>query len=328
MPRRDRCDASRRSPGSWSRRESPWVQRPCNYDTLVHVATSPAGVYCRISQDRDGAGLGVERQEQDCRNLPTARSRWRTVYTDNDIRVFRQKTTGYQALLEPSRPESSGRAGVAPRRLHRSPRSWSTTSLFGAQCDDALRDRRPLGSVDTVGPGHGPHVGHVERYESEHKSERIQPGPPAAGHGRGPARRTRAPTATNRRLTVRTVRPRWSPPPPRRSSPGSVCDRSCATSTSAMCRPRPVRAVVEPAAAGHPDTAAHRRAVSPPGRGCRRGAVARPDRRIHLASRPSDPHRPVTRPQQRPGRHRQILRHRPVPVRDMRRGVAAKHLRR
>ncbi|MER5688882.1 hypothetical protein [Streptomyces sp. NPDC002205] len=28
-----------------------------------------AAIYCRISQDRGGAGLGVARQEEDCRAL-------------------------------------------------------------------------------------------------------------------------------------------------------------------------------------------------------------------------------------------------------------------
>ncbi|HEX9497165.1 MAG TPA: hypothetical protein VF926_01955, partial [Mycobacterium sp.] len=34
------------------------------------VATPPrAGIYVRISDDREGRGLGVERQEEDCRAL-------------------------------------------------------------------------------------------------------------------------------------------------------------------------------------------------------------------------------------------------------------------
>jgi site-specific DNA recombinase len=44
------------------------------------------GIYCRISRDRVGAGLGVERQEEDCRDLAN-RLRWDVVdvYTDNDL---------------------------------------------------------------------------------------------------------------------------------------------------------------------------------------------------------------------------------------------------
>ena len=36
------------------------------------MSTKSAGIYVRISQDRGGAGLGVERQEQECRALAAA----------------------------------------------------------------------------------------------------------------------------------------------------------------------------------------------------------------------------------------------------------------
>ena len=43
-------------------------------------------IYCRISKDRSGESLGVERQEQDCRQL-AERLGWEVVgvYIDNDI---------------------------------------------------------------------------------------------------------------------------------------------------------------------------------------------------------------------------------------------------
>ena len=45
-----------------------------------------AAIYARISRDREGAGLGVERQEADCRAL-AERLGWDVVavYVDNDI---------------------------------------------------------------------------------------------------------------------------------------------------------------------------------------------------------------------------------------------------
>lgn len=57
-------------------------------------ATKPraAAIYCRISDDHNGAGLGVKRQEEDCRALakshgwPVAR-----VFTDNDLSAYRGK---------------------------------------------------------------------------------------------------------------------------------------------------------------------------------------------------------------------------------------------
>ncbi|MBA3489531.1 MAG: recombinase family protein, partial [Longispora sp.] len=48
-----------------------------------------AGIYVRISQDREGAGLGVARQETDCRAL-CERLGWTVVdvYADNDTSAY------------------------------------------------------------------------------------------------------------------------------------------------------------------------------------------------------------------------------------------------
>ncbi|MBR7838272.1 recombinase family protein [Actinospica durhamensis] len=50
------------------------------------------GIYCRISQDRTGAGLGVARQEADCRALVERRG-WTVadVYADNDVSAYSGK---------------------------------------------------------------------------------------------------------------------------------------------------------------------------------------------------------------------------------------------
>lgn len=50
------------------------------------------GLYTRISEDLDGAGLGVTRQEADCRKLASLRG-WTVagVYTDNDVSAFKVK---------------------------------------------------------------------------------------------------------------------------------------------------------------------------------------------------------------------------------------------
>lgn len=86
--------------------------------------TRRAVVYCRISRDRAGAGLGVERQEADCRAL-AERLGWSVVAvrTDNDISAYSGKPRpGYAALLEDLR---AGRADAVlawhPDRLHRRP---------------------------------------------------------------------------------------------------------------------------------------------------------------------------------------------------------------
>lgn len=51
-----------------------------------------AGIYCRISDDRQGDGLGVERQRNDCRAL-AKRLGWEVVdlYEDNDVSAYSGK---------------------------------------------------------------------------------------------------------------------------------------------------------------------------------------------------------------------------------------------
>ncbi|WP_276322862.1 recombinase family protein [Streptomyces sp. F001] len=51
--------------------------------------TRRAAIYCRISQDRGDAGLGVARQEEDCRAL-CARAGWDVVAVcpDNDVSPY------------------------------------------------------------------------------------------------------------------------------------------------------------------------------------------------------------------------------------------------
>jgi site-specific DNA recombinase len=68
----------------------------------VNTESRPAAVYCRISQDRSGEGLGVERQKEDGRALAASLG-WSVVqvYTDNDITAYKDKPRpGYQAMLE------------------------------------------------------------------------------------------------------------------------------------------------------------------------------------------------------------------------------------
>jgi len=60
-----------------------------------------AGIYVRISDDRDGRGLGVARQEHDCRALAATRG-WGVVevFTDNDVSATsRRKRPEYERLL-------------------------------------------------------------------------------------------------------------------------------------------------------------------------------------------------------------------------------------
>ena len=105
-----------------------------------------AAIYTRISQDREGAGLGVERQEADCRAL-AERLGWTivAVHADNDLSAYSGKPRpGYLALL------ADLRAGAADAvvcwhtdRLHRSPRNWRTTSRSASAVGCRPRRSRP-----------------------------------------------------------------------------------------------------------------------------------------------------------------------------------------
>jgi site-specific DNA recombinase len=77
--------------------------------------TRRAAIYCRISRDRIGAGLGVERQETECREL-AARLGWTVavVYVDNDISAYSGKARpGYRALLEDLKDVDAPRGTLA-----------------------------------------------------------------------------------------------------------------------------------------------------------------------------------------------------------------------
>ena len=81
-------------------------------------------IYCRMSRDKEGAGLGIERQRQDCEALAaTLGVEVIAVYSDNDLSAYSGKPRpGYRQLLADLR---TGRADTVlawhTDRLHRSP---------------------------------------------------------------------------------------------------------------------------------------------------------------------------------------------------------------
>jgi site-specific DNA recombinase len=136
-----------------------------------------AGIYARISADRDGTRLGVERQESDCAALCAARG-WEVAHTyvDNDVSAYSGRTRpGYEQLLT-AIADGSVDAVVAwhPDRLHRSPAELerfidlvehhrvAVATVQGGQYDLSTAAGRMTARV----------VGAVARHESEHKSER------------------------------------------------------------------------------------------------------------------------------------------------------------
>lgn len=141
--------------------------------------TKRGAIYCRISEDRTGAGLGVERQREDCEAL-AARLGVDVVatYSDNDVSAFSGKPrAGYVAMLDAIR---AGDVDVVlawhEDRLHRSPR----------ELEDYIDVCRPravptqfaqAGELDlTTSSGRmtARIRGAVARQESEHKSERVK----------------------------------------------------------------------------------------------------------------------------------------------------------
>ena len=138
-----------------------------------------AAIYCRISKDKVGSGLGIERQEQDCRAL-IARLGWTVaeVYVDNDLSAYSGKPRpSYQRLINDIH---SGRiqAVVAwhTDRLHRSPReledyisaceprSVPTHCVSAGELDLTTASGRMTARI----------TGAVARNESEHLSERVR----------------------------------------------------------------------------------------------------------------------------------------------------------
>jgi DNA invertase Pin-like site-specific DNA recombinase len=148
------------------------------------LASAPAAavrvvLYCRISQDGEGQGLGVARQEADCRHLAERRG-WDVadVYVDNDLSAYSGKTRpAYRRLLgeiEAGRVE----AVVAwhPDWLHRSPVELEAFIDLVERSGVAVETVQ-AGRVDLATPAgrmNARMLGTVARYESEHRSDRIR----------------------------------------------------------------------------------------------------------------------------------------------------------
>jgi site-specific DNA recombinase len=139
--------------------------------------TRRAAIYCRISRDKEGAGLGVDRQEQDCREV-AARLGWQivAVHPDNDLSAYSGKPRpGYLALLEDLRTGTAD-AVLAwhTDRLHRSPveleeyiavcdpRGVPTQTVRAGPLDLATPSGRMFARV----------LGAVARHEVEHGQDR------------------------------------------------------------------------------------------------------------------------------------------------------------
>lgn len=135
-----------------------------------------AGIYVRISQDRGGAGLGVQRQEDDCRAL-CDRKGWQVVevYADNDVSAYSgSPRPAWQRLLS---DVQSGAVGAVATwhvdRLTRMPRELE--DVIDLADRHALELATVSGEIDLATPT-GRMVarilGAAARHEAEHKAER------------------------------------------------------------------------------------------------------------------------------------------------------------
>lgn len=138
-----------------------------------------AALYCRMSRDRVGAGLGVQRQEEDCRALAEKQG-WAVtaLYTDNDVSAYSGKRRpGYQQLLEDIQ---AGAVDVVitwhTDRLHRSPVELEE---YISACDQRSVPTHTVkaGPLDLATPSGklvARQLGAVARYEVDHAIERQQ----------------------------------------------------------------------------------------------------------------------------------------------------------
>lgn len=144
--------------------------------TVAHKPT--AAIYARISSDKTGAGLGVARQEQDCKLLAD-RLGWDVVrvFVDNDVSAYSgAPRKGYAEMLNLMRAGAiSGVLAWHTDRLHRSPRELETyidvSEKYGVTTQTAK-----AGEIDLSTPSGraiARTLGAWARYESEHKSDRI-----------------------------------------------------------------------------------------------------------------------------------------------------------
>lgn len=146
-------------------------------NTLQHNELS--AIYCRISADKAGRSLGVERQMDACQELAERRG-WTVAqtFTDNDLSAYSGKRRpGYEDLLQLMK---SGEIRVVialhTDRLHRSPTELES---FITVCEmyNVRVETVQAGPVDlsTATGRMGARIyGAVARHEVEHAIERMQ----------------------------------------------------------------------------------------------------------------------------------------------------------
>ncbi|MDW4902909.1 recombinase family protein [Streptomyces californicus] len=137
------------------------------------------GIYVRISDDREGGGLGVKRQEDDCRLL-AASVGWKVVevYVDNDVTAAdrRKKRKDYLRMLADI---ESGRIDAIvswhPDRVYRQPVELEHLINIVEDHKNEIATVK-AGDLDLSTPTGrlvARMLGAIAKYEVEHKQERI-----------------------------------------------------------------------------------------------------------------------------------------------------------
>ena len=138
-----------------------------------------AFIYCRISDDKTGAKLGVQRQEEDCRALAADRGyEVVRVFQDNDISAYSGKARPeYAAMLK---RVAAGKVDAVlcwhPDRLHRRPIELEAY-IDACREGGAVTHSVKAGEMDLAtdsGQMIARMLGAAARYESDTKATRIR----------------------------------------------------------------------------------------------------------------------------------------------------------
>ncbi|MEV0152187.1 recombinase family protein [Micromonospora sp. NPDC050686] len=138
-----------------------------------------AAIYVRISRDREGGGLGVARQEQDCRELAARHGLTvAQVYSDNDLSAYSGKPRpSYRRMLDDiAAARIDAILAWHTDRLHRSP---TELEEYISACEPRgvptfTVKAGPLDLSTPSGRMVARQLGAVARYEVEHLVERQQ----------------------------------------------------------------------------------------------------------------------------------------------------------
>lgn len=146
---------------------------------MLHEPADPqlACIYCRMSEDREGGGLGIERQREDCEQLAAQLGLTIIrVYADNDLSAYSGKPRPeYQQMLDDLR---AGRYGTVlawhTDRLHRRP---SELEEYIDVCEPRQIQTRTVkaGALDlttATGRWQARQLGAMARFEVERMIER------------------------------------------------------------------------------------------------------------------------------------------------------------